>query len=499
MGSGMRTGTGPEWAGRALVGVLSIAALGAIAYGALLVFFDWEWFVGESLNAHFTDRLVDGGDLYADWGGDKLVFPIYPPGVYLAAAPLEAVFGYGLWPGRLISMAAFAFAAFAAYRIARRLGCDVTEALLSGLGMFTFTVVSASLVVAGRPDALAVALAAAALLAATRWEAERERGALVLAAVACVATIATKQNFAVVAVAIFAAAWFRDRRQAAIFAGGVAAGCLLVFGVAELASDGAFLRNMSDFAKTGYSAQAFRDVVEGALLPYPNPLLAVAALEAGFALRHWRSARAVHWAWLGSLAVVASAVKLGSAGNYWVLTIFASGLLAGPALQRLRLQAGDAAAAAAAAMLALALLPQAVKSIEDTNAIRDDLSALNAVNAEAAARIADRGGSLLGDRSDIALAAGRAPSFDAAPFVLLERSGEWDPEPLARRIRRGRFATIQSSFDLHADPIPTYQGVPSWPLSMVEAARVAYCESWSTEVSSATAPGIWIYRPCRRA
>ena len=498
MGGGTRTGTDPRWGDRLLIGVLAVAAATAFAYAVLLILFDWEWFVGESINAHFADRFASGGDLYSDWTQSHLVFPIYPPGVYLAQAPFEAVFGYDLWPGRLISLSAFAFAAFAAYRIARRLDCTPVEALVSALGSFTFTVVSASLVVASRPDALAVALAAAALLAATRWEAERERGVLVLAALACVALIATKQNFAGIAVAVLIAVWFRERRAAIAFAAGVAGGCLLVVAVTQLLSDGSFLRNMADFADTGYSTQAFRDVVEGALLPYPNPLLVVGALEAAVALRSPRAARAVHWALAAGVAVVLSAIKLGSAGNYWVLAIFASALLAGPALARLRRPFGPAAAGVAALALALALLPQTVKSVEDTNAIRDDLSALREVNAEAVARISARGGVLFGDRSDLALAAGREPRFDAAPFVLLERSGEWDPGPVARRVRSRDYATIQSSFDLAVDPVPTYQGVPAWPLSVVEAARERYCETWSTEVSSATAPGIWLYSPCVR-
>jgi 4-amino-4-deoxy-L-arabinose transferase-like glycosyltransferase len=487
---------GMRWAEWGLVAVLGLAAAGALAYGLLVLFFGWEWFVGESLNAHFTDRLVADGELYADWTDDRLVFPIYPPGVYLAQAPFEAVFGYELWPGRLISIASFAFAAFAGFRIARRLGCSTAEALVSALGAFTFTVVAAGLVVANRPDALALGLTGAALLAATCWEEERERAVLLLAAATCVALIATKQNFGVIPVAILAAAWLRDRRAAVTFASAVAAGCLLVAGVAELASDGAFLRNMRDFADTGYSSAALRDVVEGALLPYPNPLLVVGALEAGFALSRPRSARSVHWAWLASLAVVLSAAKLGSAANYWLLTIYASAVLTGPALQRLRRHAGAAATAVAALLLALTLLPQTLKTLEDTNAIRDDLSALDDVNTEAAARMAAAGGEVFGDRSDLALAAGGPPSFDAAPFVLLERSGEWDPGPVAEAVRAGRFETIQSSFDLAADPVPSYQSVPAWPLSVIEAARASYCEVWSTELSSATAPGIWLYRPC---
>ena len=488
---------GTRWAERALVAVLGLAAAGALAYGLLILFFGWEWFVGESLNAHFTERLVEDGQLYVDWAPGHLVFPIYPPGVYLAQAPFEAVFGYELWPGRLISIASFAFAAFAGFRIARRLGCSPAEATVSALGAFTFTVVAAGLVVANRPDALAVGLAGAALLAATRWEEDARAGR----------AVARRRGLR-----------RPDRDQAELRRD---PGRDRRGGLAPRPPGGDDLRGRGcrRVPACGSESPSWRRAGPSCATCATSPTPATRAPRSGtssrgrfcrtrtrcwssarwrrrFALSRPRSARAVHWAWLGSLAVVLSAAKLGSAANYWLLTIYASAVLAGPALQRLRRHAGAAATGVAALLLALTLLPQTLKTLEDTNAIRDDLSALEDVNEEAAERMAAGGGEVFGDRSDLALAAGGPPSFDAAPFVLLERSGEWDPGPVAEAVRARRFATIQSSFDLAADPVPSYQGVPAWPLSVIEAARASYCEAWSTEVSSATAPGIWLYRPC---
>jgi hypothetical protein len=224
----------------------------------------------------------------------------------------------------------------------------------------------------------------------------------------------------------------------------------------------------------------------------------VAAVAALASLSGWRSLRAASLTWFAAVVVLVSAIKLGSGPNYWLPTFFASSVLLGPALHRLRLVGGTAATAAAAAAVAFMLMPGTIERLVDVGRVPGQLSALRDANAEAVERIESLNGELLADRHDLAIESGHRPTFDAPPFAILAVRGNWDPDPLANAVRRRRFGVIQSSFALHSDPIPTYQGIRHWPRVVVEAARKSYCLRWSTDVGSLTAPGIWIYAPCRR-
>lgn len=480
----------PAWP---LLAALGAGAAFTLAHAGFVITFEWELFTGESLNAYFADRLADGGPLYAEWTQRRLIEPIYPPGMYWIYAPFELLTGYQLWVGRSIATVSFLVAAFVAFRIARQLGCTTTEAATSGLAVFAFGIVGSSLISANRPDGLAVAFTALALLAVTVWEDRRSRRALVLAAAAATAVIVTKHNFAPVVAGLAIAVWVRDRRSAGAFVFGVGGGSIALFAIAQITSEGAFLQNMRDFTNSGYALSSLREAVEGQTLPFPNPLYAVAAVEVGIAFRHWRSARAVHWTWLTSLIVVLSAVKIGATANYWVTTAFASAALLGPALARAQKALGRPAIVAACAALALMLVPQVLDGARDLRNLPGLLSDWDTANSEAVSRIRAANGPLFADRADLAIEAGQEPVFDAPPFRGLAEEGVWDPAPVARAIRRREYAVIQSGFDLYRDPIRTYHGLPDWPPEIVLAVRDAYCPVW-------TSPGqdIWLYQRCRR-
>jgi hypothetical protein len=477
-----------------LVGVLALGGLFALGFAVLLIGFPWEWFPGERLNTYFADRLAGGESPYRDWsepGG--LVAPIYPPGMYWLFAPFQAVFGGELWVGRTLATASFGLAGLAAYAIARGLGSTRAEGAASGLGVFAFALVGTGLVVAARPDALAVGLTGGLVAAITAWEGRRAPALLWLAAAAATALILTKHNFAPLVAGIVVAVWLRDRRAAARLALAAAAGTIALAALAQVTSGGAFFDNMSDFTRSGYSLGSLGDALEAELLPFPNPLYVVGALEVVAAMRSWRDARAVHWAWLGSLLVTLTAVKLGAAANYWLATAFLSAALLGPALARLRSYA-PAASAAAAAALALLLLPGIGDRVQTLRDFNRGLPGLEESNAEAAAVLERAGGRVFGDRPDLILEAGQDPSFDAAPFRLLADRRAWDPGPTARALGRAEFGTVQASFDLLADPIRTYQGIPDWPPQLVHAVRASYCPLWS---SGGPLP-VYVYEPCGR-
>ncbi len=481
-----------------LVATLALSAAAALASTVAAIAHPWELVVGEQLNAYFADRLAGGDALYADWGPGSLVFPIYPPGFYWVLAPFEWLADGALWPGRTVSALSVAFASFAAWRVARLAGCTRVEALASALAALSFTVV-VILAWAGRPDGLALGLSAACVLGAVTWEDSRGRGALALAALAGAAVIVTKHNFVGLVAALAIGIWLRDRRAGLRFAGMAGAGALSAFALAELTSPGAFLDNMRDFSSTGYSLDPLRSALERILLPFPNPILAVGALAAATGLMRGPSAPMTTWAWLGAATVALTAVKVGSAANYVAALALMSGMLVGPALAWVRRSAGRVPAAGAAAALAVMLLPSGLDAVRDARVFVRDLSALGAVNAQAADRIRAVRGPALGDRHDLAVEAGQRPVFDAAPFAILAHTGHWNPAGLARAVRTREFATVQTSFDVRG-PIPTVEaapGIPDWPTSVVAAIRAAYCLGWRARASPRS-PGIWLYHPCDR-
>jgi dolichyl-phosphate-mannose-protein mannosyltransferase len=480
----------PAWLDWALPAVLVVGALAVIASSILVLTFDWELQLGEGINSYFTSRFAHGGPLYADWTSLTPYFPVYPPGFYLSAAPLELIDENALWPGRLISMIAFAFAGWAAWRIAVRLGCQRLEAAVSALGFLSIGLTGV-LMSAARPDALAIGLFAGALLAATRWEDERDRTTLIVAIVLTAAGGFVKYNFAPLALAIAISFWLRDRRSAWVYAGASAGLAMLAFAITDLASSGAFLSNTRDFS-TGYAASALRTVIKGMLLPFPNPLLVIAGIEVALALLS-RSLRAVHLAWLGGALILLSAIKIGSAANYVAPFAFTSSVLAGLALMRTRLGAGKQVALGISVVLALLLAPAAFDSAQKVPDLRNRLDALDTANSQAAARLASAPGPVFGDRNDLTLAAGKGPAFDNAPMTLLWQAGKWDTSPLIGLIQQRKLGMIESGFDLNG-AVPTTDGEPAWPTAVIAAARSSYCP---LPRSSPIPDGdVWLYVPC---
>ena len=64
------------------------------------------------------------------------MFPNHPPGFYVAVAPLSAIVGSDLWAGRLMSLLFSALGALAAGLIARKLGANRCESLVSAIAFF---------------------------------------------------------------------------------------------------------------------------------------------------------------------------------------------------------------------------------------------------------------------------------------------------------------------------------------------------------------------------
>jgi hypothetical protein len=482
----------PAWLYWALPVVLAIGALAVLASAVLVLGFKWELQLGEGINSYFASNVAHGESLYRDWTSLTPYFPVYPPGYYLAAAPLELFGRNALGPGRVVSLVAFLFAGWASWRIAIRLGCERLEAAVSALGFLSIGLTGV-LMFTARPDALAIGLFAGALLAITRWEDERDRTTLIVAIVLTAAGGFVKYNFAPLALAIAIAIWIRDRRSAWIYAGASAGLALVAFALTDVATSGAFLSNTRDFS-TGYAASALKSVIKGMVLPFPNPLLVVAGIEAVLALLS-RSFRAAHLAWFGGALILLSAVKIGSAANYVAPFAFTSSVLVGPALLRVRLGAGRQVVLGVSVALALLLAPAAYNAAHAVPDLRDRLNTLDTANQDAATRLEAAPGPVFGDRNDLTIAAGKGPSFDNAAMTLLWQAGKWDTRPLIALIQQRRLGMIEAGFDLNAT-VPTANGTPAWPTDVIAAARSAYCPA--PNASPVPNGDVWLYVPCRR-
>jgi Dolichyl-phosphate-mannose-protein mannosyltransferase len=478
-----------EWA---LPVVLAAGALAVAAAGLLTLMFDWELYVGESINSYFADQMFSSGELYRDWSSQSPYFPVYPPGFYAMAAPLQLLDPDAVWPGRVIACAGFLLAGLSSWKIARRFGCTPAEALSAALG-FLLISVTGLLVASARPDGIGIGLIGASLWAITRWEDDRAKASLYWAAALSAAFMLVKYNFAPIAAGMVVAIWLRDRRSAAIYTISAAVIVVAGFALAELLT-GPAIANTRDFG-IGYSLSSLSEVLDQIFLPVPNPFIVVALLEVGVAFALREKLRAVHLAWIGAMIVILSAVKIGSSVNYVAPAALASSILVGPALMRLRLAAGKPIAGLVSLGLALMLVPLVQERVRGIPSVRTELQAIDAANQEAVSRLAVAPGEIFGDRNDLSIAAGHGPSFDNAAMTLLAESGEWDTGELVASIEQGELGMIQTGFDVNSPA----SSDATWPPELVAAIRTSYCEVWQTTVRSSTGSGIWLYEPCNVA
>ena len=478
----------------ALPAVMAAGAFAVAAAAALSISFDWEIYVGEALNSHFADSLISEGELYRDWTALTPYYPIYPPGFYAIGAPLQLLDPEAVWQGRLLSALGFAAAALAAWKVARRLGSEAPEAIVSALG-FLLISVTGLLVAVARPDGLGLGLIGGAVWAATRWEDSNRRNDLWIAAAFSAAFVVVKYNFAPVAAGIAVALWLRDRRAAYEYALVAAVATAAIFGLTQALSGGLFSQNTSDFA-SGYSLGLLRAIVESIVLPLPNLLFIVAAIEVAFVLVRHERPRVAHLAFIGGLAVMLSAAKVGASINYVAPAAFLASVLVGPALTRLRAEASPRMAIAVPLVLAVAFLPSASDRLRGLPSVETRFDEMHVASLEASQRLARTPGPVFGDRNDLTIAAGKGPSFESLPMTILADAGAWDTAPLVARVRARELDLIQSGFDL-SGPAPESGGTESWPQELIAAVEDSYCEQWSAEVPASTGNGIWLYEPCR--
>ena len=469
--------------------MLGLAAAAVVAIGVQVVALRWEQphIASEYINLFHADRLASGEGLYTDPGPGTWSFPVYFPGLYALLAPLTWITGPDqIWLERLAALIALIGVCGLSARTALRLSGSRIAATVSGLGLLGFVPV-AHLVGVVRPDVFALVFAAGALAAVTRWEDEREPRWLIYTALFCAAMVLTRQVYAPIAGALILAVLIRDPRAGLRTLATSVGATLAVLALTELASGGSFSADIRAFTDL-VRLSSLTELIESQLWP-PNPLYLIGALGCAAGFARGMTLRAVHLAWLGGAICCLAAVKVGSSGNYLLPLMWASAILGGPALELARARMSRPAFGIASVAVGLLLISPAHYAIERARAVSDLTASLNRSQDEAAERLAAIDGPVLGDRFDLALAAGRVPDFEALLLSQLELTGVRTPTELARAVHRQRFEGIQASFDLFATT-PSYQGLSFWPPSVVAAARAAYCERWQGDF-------VWLYRPCR--
>lgn len=472
--------------------VLIAAVLAVAADAGLTIAFGWEVNVGESINSYFADHFVQTGGLYRDWGPLTPYFPVYPPGFYWVVSPFQLFDHAAIWQGRVLSALAFTGAGLSAWAIARRLGCQIPEALTSALA-FPLVSVTALLVATARPDGVALGMIAVTLWLATRWEDERRRSDLLIAAALTAAFVVVKYNFAPIGLGIAVAIFLRDRRAAITYCAIAAGLTVFAFVLAQVISSGQFSANTRDFG-TGYSLDSLTYVLRSLPDFAPNFLLVAGGAEVLGAFLLRQRPRAIHLAWIGSVVVILSAIKVGSSLNYLAPAAVLSSILIGPGLMRLRTRINPLVALAASIALAIVILPSTVDRVCDVPGVHDAFSVASAANEQARTRLAAAPGPVFGDRNDLTIEAGKGPSFDNLPMTILAGDGTWDTGPLVELIEGGKIGMVESGFDL-SGPIPGADSDPVWPPEVVRAVRENYCLSWQATVTASTGPGIWLYEP----
>jgi hypothetical protein len=301
---------------------LSGVALGlALAATLVRAAYPYDVAPGEGTEIYYTLRLVRGEPIYGYDRGFPYLYDVYPPGFYLALAPLVAAFGPHLVWGRLVSLVASAALALLVARWTRSFGAREEV----GLALAAAAVCSPTVfnwLVLSRADALGTLLGCAAVAAA---EARRRGAGVALGVVTALAVAATytRQSNGALALAAYATlAWDRPREaRRGIIA--YTAACVLALGALQLATGGAFWPSIASTLSWGRTA-GYKWALAGRYVGEQAGVFALVVGTLGWPAARARVPRAV---WLGLVAAVPQAsqiARVGAGPNYLLpLHVFA--------------------------------------------------------------------------------------------------------------------------------------------------------------------------------
>lgn len=405
-------------------------------------------------------RLLRSAEVYRPAVGEAFVAANYPP-LYFAATAL----GDGFAAGRLVSLAAVSVVAGLVYRRARHAGrlraLALAAAWLASVPVLTWAP-------AVKPDLLAVALAAGAVVAL-----DGRRPALAGALLGL--ALFTKQTEVIVALALAGYLAATDRPALRRMLGGLAA----VLCAGALASLPLGVADVWRHVLT-WNALAW-DPAQAALM------VLVAAIVAGVPALLGASASGPVRAYLvAAFGIVILGGREGASLNY-CLDLAAAAMLA-LAVRAEPGRRGEVSAVAVAAQLLLALVlvdPFGVSPLHGPQTGHWGDPARVAALGEAL-----RGGeSALVEDSGLLVALGRTPVVDDLfLWSRLVARGQLDEGPLVRAVAERRFALVVAETDLDRIASAAAYERARWSPGLLAALRSSYA-------LDGTRAGLWFYRP----
>jgi hypothetical protein len=346
-----------EWTDRRLEGLGRVFLAGAVAVtcalGAWIVFSGVPTVRGVDLNVVLTlQKTLHGLPLYTDTAAPPFDIAQYSPLYYLLTLGVCAVLGVGgddaavvLMLGRVLSTLSTIVAIVMLVRFGRR-SLDVPASL--GLGAAGFAVVvTAPWLFLARPDAMALAMTLAALILMARSVQPGAGPALtVLTAIVAVAALFTKQSaIQIVPIVLVFYALLGRWSLAAVFAGAYAASAGAAWTLATWRWP-VFAANVIGGVDNGISLFNAFDKTYAGFFPLHGALLAMLLIGLSRWVRRpmtWQAA--FFLAALPGLLLVATATALkdGSASNYYNEFLFVGALAAAKLLHEARTEAAAAA------------------------------------------------------------------------------------------------------------------------------------------------------------
>jgi len=456
---------------------LALLAVGRLAIGLEAIGESQQLDYGEPIVYGTAARLITGQPLYQPLDRSPFTVTSYTPLYYVLVALGQSVAGPGFGPGRAISLVAGVATslciAWLVMRHARSIWAGIFAALLFGGLGFSGTVPWFALY---RVDVLAVALSLGAIVVLDRGT---STGHLVLAGVLAGLAVLTKQSYVAATLAGTVWLWSLGPRRAVLF-GGIAAVLAAAISLAEELATGAFVANAVVANANPFSLEQ----VAVLLTLFAQTLFLPVAIASAFVVlrQPWRvvSSRLLVVYWLATALSLVGVAKFGASYNYWIEFAASTAVLAtvglwAAARGRQSHSCGTVGRvltwlfAANVLLLAPASLAATARGLGGGAALTGLQPANHAEFQQLLDFVRTTPGAVLADPADVVVLSGRQVLLEPVIFSIRERQGQWDPEPLARRICAGEVSLLVLGFPMDAVARYAPYGEPWWPPRIMQA------------------------------
>ncbi len=422
------------------LGIALAAGVGVFAFRAVLALqasLPLDYTEGPLLNQ--AQLLLAGRPLYrADLTDYPYTVTNYPPLYPMAVALVGRLLGFSYATGRIVSVLASFGCGLALFLIVLRLTGDRAAAAVAvGLFLsFPYVVQWGSV---GRVDMMALALSLWGIWAAIRrpdsWK------GLGLSLLLLTAAIYTRQSYLLAApLAVITWLAVRDRRRALLFAAGLAAAVLSLFGLLQWKTGGGFYFHT---VAANANPLLIRRAVESMVFTLYRvaPLIVVLLPEV---LRFARRREPPFWLPVGYLiggSLSALTVgKVGSNVNYFLEWVAAASIVVGVGIARWRREMPGNVRSVTLSLLVLqaiwAIIFGCIRDIQMYRALEPEVRQLENMVCTAPGPV------LASEMTSVIVICGRELLLQPLEYTLLATEGKWDQRPLVADIKAGKFSLI---------------------------------------------------------